>query len=179
MASRFLTALLFGLSLSALACITPVRQIEQEATNYMPASGLDQANPADIAVAPVTLAMLEDGQAPTEIVRQALYKGLIDRLYSPLPLDWVDNGGARDATLQVRVLMWDTSQTAYDGTVLARVEARMTAASGALWAIDITRRLNDSKGGIGRANADVAERNAALDLAQEILSLLPERDTTR
>lgn len=178
MAPRFLTAVLV-LAFAALACVTPERRAEQEATQFMPASGLDQVNPADIAVAPVMLAMLEEGSAPTDAVREALYLGLIDRLYSPLPLDWVDAGGERDAVLKVRILMWDTDAVKYDGTVLARAEARLSNADGNLWGIDITRVLNDATSGPNRDDAALAEASAARDLAAEILALLPERNPLR
>lgn len=179
MAPRFLTTLLVAFPLALAACVTPVHQADQEGTEFMPAAGLDQVNPADIAVAPVMLAMLEEGNAPTEAVRKALYDGLIDRLYSPLPLEWVDAGGDRDAVLKVRILMWDTSSVAYDGRVLARAEARMTNADGNLWGIDITRVLNDDVSGTQRDTRELAERSAARGLAKEILMLLPERNPLR
>jgi len=160
-------------------CVTPEHRADAEATEFMTAAGLDQVNPADIAVAPVMLAMLEDGYVPTEAVREALYTGLIDRLYSPLPLGWVDEGGEHDAVLKVRILMWDTSKVAYDGTIFARAEARVSNADGNLWGVDITRVLNDDVSGPNRDTPALAEMSAASDLAAELLALLPERNPLR
>ena len=170
---------LLGLALAAGACVAPRPQDPVDSTGFLPASGLDDLQPADIAVAPVDVVLLEGGDAPHEAVREALYDGLIDRLYSPLPLVWVDGGGERDATLVVRILQWDRSKLSYDGTITARAEARLTADGRSLWAVELTRRLNRATSGEAREDVALAELSSAQNLAREILALLPERDPQR
>ena len=172
---RFLVPLLAV----AAACVSPKGEGPVESTGFLPASGLDQARPADIAVAPVRVTLLDGGQAPADAVREALYLGLIDRLYSPLPLAWVDGGGDCDAVLQVRILEWDPSMLNYDGTIMARAEARLVAAGGSLWAVELTRRLNRNTSGPMRDDPAKAEVSSAQHLASEILALLPERNPQR
>jgi hypothetical protein len=100
-------------------------------------------------------------------------------LYSPLPLAWVDADGERDATLVVRILQWDRSKLNYDGTILARAEARLVAGGESLWAVELTRRLNRSTSGPDRDEPGRAEASCARHLAAEVLALLPEHDARR
>ena len=172
---RALLSLLF----LAGACVAPMKPDEANRTEFLPASGLDQFQPADIAVAQVRVQTLDGGSAPTELLRGDLYQGLISRLYTPLTLDWVDGGGASDATLQVRILKWDRSRLAYDGTVLARAEARLVNSKGSLWAVDITRRLNRRTSDPNREDPNLTEASCTRDLAAELLQLLPMRDPMR
>jgi len=171
--------LLVPLTLALGACVTPQSETPTESTGFLPASGLDAVQPVDIAVAPVTVALLDGGTAPTDAVREALYGGLIHRLYSPLPLAWVDADGERDATLVVRILQWDRSKLNYDGTILARAEARLVAGGESLWAVELTRRLNRSTSGQDRDEPGLAEASCARHLAAEVLALLPEHDARR
>lgn len=161
------------------ACVAPGGDSPTESTGFLPSSGLDAVQPVDIAVAPVTVVLLDGGTAPTEVVREALYRGLIERLYSPLPLEWVDAGGERDATLKVRILEWDRSKLNYDGTIMARAEARLVASGESLWAVELTRRLNRTTSGPDRDDPDRAEESCARHLASEVLALLPEHDAHR
>ncbi|MDF1798086.1 MAG: hypothetical protein P1V81_02840 [Planctomycetota bacterium] len=158
------------------ACATAPKEDPIESTGYLPGGGLDAVQPADIAVAPVRIRMENGTGVPTEALREALYLGLIERLYSPLPLDWVDGGGDSDATLKITVLDWDTSKVKYDGTVVARAEASMVRAGTTLWAVELTRRVNDEKGGSARTVVDEAIAASVSAFAGEILALLPERD---
>lgn len=174
-----LLSFLLPLLAVAGACVSPQGERPVESTGFLPASGLDQVNPADIAVEPVRVALLDGGQAPADGIREALYLGLINRLYSPLPLSWVDGGGDFDAVLRVRVLEWDRSMLKYDGTILARAEARLVADGKSLWAVELTRRLNRNISGTQRDDATKAEASAARHLATEILALLPSRNALR
>ena len=175
-----LVAPLFLLVLSACQAETPV---PQHMTDPLPGRGLAVAQPADVAVAPVRDTSGAD--VPLEALRQALYTGLVDRLYSPVSLEYVDRqwtdasfggGGAAEAVLEVTVTKWDTTHVSQRGVVLARGEARLLdakAPDGApLWAVGVTRRL-DLGGPFPPAGWE--ERAAGL-LAQELLAELPERD---
>lgn len=161
------------------ACVAPKNSDELSQTNFLPTKAQTDHQPVDVGIAPVRVVMLEEGDAPAEALRDALYEGLMDRMYSPLPNAWVDGGGESDALIQVRILQWDRSQLAYDGTIMARAEARMVVPEGSMWAVDITRRLNRNVGGKDRADSDLAEASCVRDLASELLELLPKRDPLR
>ena len=172
-----LGALFGSLCLATLgACVAPQKADPHDSTGYLPGSGLDAVQPADIAVMPVELRLEEEAAVPVEDLRLALYEGLVDRLYSPLAFDWVDDGGDSEAALEVTVLGWDTASLVYDGTIIARAEASMVRGDEVLWAVELTRRLNDDVGGAQRSNASASISSSVAELAREILALLPERD---
>src|SRR5688572_6384156 len=125
----------------------------QHMTDSLPGSGLEVAQPADVAVAPVR--DTTGAGVPLDAMRQALYAGLVDRLYSPVRLEYVDRqwtdaafgaGGAAEAVLEVTVTKWDTTHVPQRGVVLARGEARLVDADAPegtpLWAVGVTRRLD-------------------------------------
>lgn len=173
---RALAPLALVLASALGACVAPDVGDPYDSTGYLPGAGLDAVQPADIAVAPVALRLEEEVPVPVDDLRQALYAGLVDRLYSPLALDYVDDGGAPDAVLEVTVLGWDTSQLAYDGTLVARAEAAMVRGDEVLWAVELTRRLNDDVGGTQRSDPAASQARSVVELAAEVLALLPERD---
>lgn len=155
----------------------------QHMTDPLPGRGLAVAQPADVAVAPVR--DTSGAGVPLEAMREALYTGLVDRLYSPVRLEYVDRqwtdaafgaGGAAEAVLEVTVTKWETTHVLQRGIVIGRAEARLLdakALDGApLWAVGVTRRL-DLGGPVPAAGWE--ERAAGL-LAQEVLAELPERD---
>jgi len=179
-----------SLLIAALACQTPT-PVQQHATVKLPSRGLELAQPADVAVAVVRD---EAGPrktavgAPTDALRAALYEGLVERLYSPVSLDYVDKqwteasfggGGAADAVLDVVVTKWDTTHVMQRGVVLARAEARLIDAdrpdAEPLWAMGVTRRLDlggpEPRGDWGALAAEM--------LASELLGELPQRDPVR
>ena len=176
---KTLGVLLGSLCLSALACVAPQQEDPYDSTGYLPGSGLDAVQPADIAVMPVELRLPSDAGSvsiPLDDLRTGLYEGLIERLYSPLAYDWIEAGGEADARLEVAVLGWDTADLIYDGTVVARAEASMVRGDEVLWAVELTRRLNDDTGGEQRSDAAASIDSSVAELAREILALLPERD---
>jgi hypothetical protein len=161
----------------------------QHATDKLPSAGLAAAQPADVAVAPI---QDETGRAvgdvPLEAVRQAIYTGLVDRLYSPVSLDYVDRqwteasfggAGAADAVLEIAITKWDTTHVAQRGVVLARAVGTLVDAKNPegqpLWAVGITRRLD--LGGPD-PTGDWRTRAAGM-LAAELLAELPLRDPVR
>jgi hypothetical protein len=171
--------------LALLACETPT-QVPQHVTDQLPGRGLEAVQPADVAVAPVRDE--SGGGAPVDAVRQACYVGLVDRLYSPVSLDYVDQqwtdasfggGGAAEAVLEVAITKWDTTHVPQRGVVIARAEGRLIDTrepdGEPLWARGVTRRLDlggpDPRG-------DWAARAGEL-LAAELLAELPQRDPIR
>lgn len=165
------------------SCESPTHVSPQHVTDLLPAAGIARAQPADIAVAPVRD---ESGMSvPVDALRQACYVGLVDRLYSPVSLEYVDRqwtdasfggGGAAEAVLEVVVKKWDATNVPQRGIVVARAEARLFDAKAVegtpLWAVGVTRRLDLG----GPDPAPGWESRAAGMLAWEILSELPERD---
>ena len=167
---------------AACETTTPI----QHATDNLPSAGLEQVQPADVAVAPV--ADLTGKGAPVDSLRSACYAGLVDRLYSPVRLEYVDktwtdaafgSGGAAEAVLAIDLTKWDTTHVLARGIVIARAEARLLDVRDPegtpLWAVGITRRLD-----LGQPNPPEGwpDRAAQL-LADEILTQLPERDPVR
>jgi hypothetical protein len=172
-------ALIIALPLGSLfgGCIAPPGQDDyKHSTGWLPGGGLEMVQPVDIAVVPLTLRS-EDTGIPTTHLREQLYKGLIGRLYSPLPLTWVDGGGSSDAVLMVTMLGWDRKDLKARGAILARAEARMIQGSDVLWAVELTREVSaNSFGGEAKTNVIVGEMRCAEVFAKEILELLPMRD---
>ncbi|MEM7310196.1 MAG: hypothetical protein AAF682_26210 [Planctomycetota bacterium] len=174
-----------ALLLCTAACQSTTTPI-QYATDVLPSGGLSQAQPADIAVPPVRNGT--DAAVPVEGVRLACYTGLVDRLYSPVSLDYVDRtwtdasyggAGAADAVLDIEVTKWDTTHVSSRGIVIARAEARLLDARNPdgkpLWAVGVTRRLD-----LGGPNPSAGWESLAADLlADQILTQLPERDPVR
>lgn len=155
----------------------------QTMTDALPSRGLEDAQPADVAVAPVH--DTTGAAVPLDALRQALYGGLVDRLYSPVRLEYADRqwtdaafggAGAAEAVLDVTVTKWDTTHVPQRGVVLARAEARLLDAKAPdgmpLWAVGVTRRLD-----LGGPNPPAGwEAHAAELLAHEVLAELPQRD---
>jgi|GEM_PF-4188140 len=160
---------------------------------------LEALQPADIFVAPVTD---ESGafEAPLVRLRDALYRGLPDRDYSPIALAWADERLAErladgpltrteagavvdaDAILEVRLLFWDESALESRGVVGARLEAKLFDPADPdtlLWGYRIGRVVEVGEAAARRATREVLADRVAGELAQELLALLPERDARR
>lgn len=177
-----LARLHIAVSFLALAACANVPTV-QYATDALPGRGLADLQPADVAVAPVRD---ESGNgAPVSALREACYHGLVDRLYSPVNLDYVDrdwteaafgSAGAAEAVFDVVVTTWDTVHVPSRGVVRAVAEVRMLDVRDPdgepLWGARVTRRL--SLGGPD-PEGDWSAQAAGL-LALEILGALPERD---
>jgi hypothetical protein len=171
------TVLALSLVTTLGSCIAPPGEaLSKDDTGWLPGGGLEMVQPADIAVVPIGL-RTRDAGIPTDLIRENLYGGLIDRLYSPLPLAWVDGGGESDAVLKVTMLSWDRKDLAARGAILARAEARMLQGSEVLWAVELTREVSANPfGGAARTDVGVAEARCVQVFVQEILALLPLRD---
>ena len=171
------TIIASALALIVGSCINPPKdRAEKHNTFWLPGGGLEMVQPADIAVMPFKL-RTKDTEIPSGELREQLYRGLLDRLYTPLPFSWVDTGGESDAELQVTMLRWDRKDLSARGAVLARAEARMVKGADVLWAVEVTREVSaNSFGGDARTDVGVAEMRCAEVFAGEILALLPVRD---
>jgi hypothetical protein len=166
------------------ACTTP-NHLPEEATRFRSAGGLQAAQPADVAVAPVRN-QSGDESLPLDRLRELLYARLAERLYSPLDLAFVDahwtEAGASvacDAELVVSITGWRTDLVRDTGLVAAGVDVYFVDPEGPpgqpLWGVSVTRHLNVGQDAASLPRADLQARAIAL-LASEILELIPERN---
>lgn len=162
-------------------------------------SALELLQPADVFVAPITD---ESGTFETPLVplRDALYRGLPGRDYSPIALGWADERLAErlqegaltreeagaiidaDAILEVRLLFWDESALEGDGVVGARLQAELYDPADPetlLWGYRIGRVVEVGEAAVRRSTREVLVERVAGELARELLALLPERDARR
>ena len=181
LASRLLPAALLSLSLGALGACNAAPPVNH-ATELLPGGRLARVQPGDVAVLPVRN---QTGRViPEEALRDAFSAGLIDRLYSPLAMAYVDrawqeasfgDAGAAEAVLQVSITEWDTSALEARGALVVTAEVLMfdpfEYGGDPLWGVNLTRRI---------AELDTIEGdpqvNAAQAFAREALEILPERD---
>jgi hypothetical protein len=185
---RPLATLLFVLSL--FSCSTSRSGVRGfDATRALPAGGLGDRHPADIAVAPVT-DQTSTQNAPVVPLREALCVGLVERLYTPLDLDYVDGAWSEsaflgevppDALLVVTITRWDTSRLYSTGTLVAMAELRLfeggRAEGEALWAVSIQRQLELGDGQTLPPGTRKNVEQKAIELfAREALEELPARD---
>lgn len=170
------------------ACNAPHNQVPN-LTTPLPAQGLGNRQPADIAVAPVRNQSSNDA-VPVDDVRQAIYTELAQRLYSPLELGYVDghwvesafSGEAPpDALLMITITDWSTARLYSSGILNVSAELRLfaggTAAGDPLWGVAVNRTIQLGDG-TGRPRGPASEflPRAIAAFAAEALNELPERD---
>jgi len=159
-----------------------------EHTTPLPAEGLVALQPADVAVAPI-VDVSGSPETPVVALREAFQVGLVDRLFSPVAIEyfdanWVDasfvGDEAPDATLSVKIMDWDTSLLIGQRTVVVAAEIAMYAGTDfdgmPLWAVQLTRRVELARSGILRGSRDDHLNLAARLFAKEALGLIPERN---
>ena len=166
--------------MGALALAAGCNQANRQGEHAVaPIGELASPHVVDVAVAPV---VDRTGRLDAGALRTGLQHALVDRLYSPLSLEWTDarwteagwspgEDGA-DALLEVTVIEWDTTYLSTRGFVNAVIEARLRAPEegSSLWAAVIRRRVEVEPEGDG-----LAER-AARAAADAVGAALPERD---
>ncbi|MEX1025350.1 MAG: hypothetical protein WD226_09755 [Planctomycetota bacterium] len=193
--SSLCLVLAFGASaVGALGgCTVPPRPVSNEPpgkrTEVLAAEGLERLQPADIAVAPIENLTGVEG-LPSEAVRAALAEALVQRLYTPLALDYVDahwvdasfrGSAAPDATLLIKILGWNDSGLTSKGELAAEVELKLveggTADGRVLWGRRMQRVVDVASGGRRPAGLwrDLFPA-AARALATEFMTELPERN---
>ncbi len=158
----------------------------QNETNRYPSFGLEESRPVDIAVLPVK--DHTGGLVPARTLRNQLYLGLVEKLYSPISLNYVDVNWVEakfdssslqaDGVLQVVVDEWDTSLLSTNGAlnIVMQVEILDGGQPGGtpLWGARVKRRLELVQGSIVPSREELFEK-AAVMAAQEILQLIPSR----
>ncbi|MAG63857.1 hypothetical protein CMO84_10095 [Candidatus Woesearchaeota archaeon] len=158
-------------------------------------TGLEELNPADVAVAPVAIHMEDMSQRHRDAVpqwglRQAMQRALVRRRYSPLSLDFVDSSvvnasysaGAvgEQAVCEIIVHSWSERYWATEKRLDVDVEVRMVdpaAVEGStpLWAarMDGMVALNS----ITNYSSEEALRAAVLDeISLELVARMPARN---
>ena len=149
---------------------------------------LAEVQPADIALLPVrNQTQVED--MPAEALRLALHDRLVDRLYSPLDLAFVDGHWVEssfqgdsppDAVLVVAVNHYDTSDLVGQGILEVGAELRLfeggSTGGRALWSAQVDRKVqvitgNPPFGPLGDLVAKGIE-----DYARLVVEAIPERD---
>ncbi len=142
------------LGLLALGCQDLPSRPRGHDVQVIGTQGLSQANPNDIAIAPLEIADA-DALVPEPELRTAFQKALIQRRYSPLALEAVDRqvidaayrpGDLReDAVLQIVIERWDTSLWNTSDQIDAAVSVRLLDARGTtgspLWEAKLERIL--------------------------------------
>ncbi len=162
----------------------------REVTEPLPGTGLQSFKPVDVAVAPI-LNHSQSTEVPGKALRSALYSGLVERLYSPLDLAFVDKRWSEasfdasnlevDAILKVVVTDWNRSLWKSRGAIVVTLEARLLHGAkpqgDALWGARLTRRVDLANERVLYPDETVLWKIAAERLAAEVLMLLPERGT--
>ena len=151
-------------------------------------AGLDALQPADIALAPLRN-QTGNPEVPLEDLRRALYEGLIDRLYSPLELAYVDRhweessfAGAAppDGLLVVSITQWDTRQLRSHGILQATAELRLfeggSTESPMLWGSLVHRQVDLGVHPEQHTLVRDLLPQAIEAFARSVLLELPERD---
>ncbi len=145
--------------------------------------------PADVLVAPVRdmSGAFDSVRAP---LRQALYTGLVARLFSPLRLEHVDGriesgraeptlDGSDEILLRTSVYRWDTGALESNGVVETEVEVELVrpldGAPTVLWRTFLSRRLTVEMPTVRRSSRGELVRVLADRLGAEILLELPPR----
>ncbi len=141
----------------------------------------------DVVVAPIVNESTAQ-QIPTEDLRRGFSMALVKRRYSPLALDYVDDrvreasAGAmagmlgEDATLQVVIKEWDTSQWDSLGVLVVEVEAWMLDAGVAgreLWGGRLERRFSLRNEMEFAATESILLRQVCERIADEMLEVMP------
>jgi hypothetical protein len=189
--------------LAALALAACQSVSSHIASTLVASTELAKSNPSDVAVLPVEDATFDGRVRPwRDVIRAALARGLVTRLYSPLALDKVDavieRQGLRpgsataidasylrgvagkfgeEALLAVRFTRWDESSLMANARLRFACDLTMVdARSGSvLWSGGIEGEVK--AGGYGPAPLGPEERarDAAQQVAVEVIDRLPKR----
>ena len=188
---RSLAPGLLVLAASSLGACTTIEEVQKpESTRFRGEAGrIEEVQPVDIAVAPVRNQSGRD-DLPADQFREAFAAELLDRLYSPLSLDYVDANWAEsafagtpapDALLVVAITDWDPDHLYSSGIVTVGADLYLfeggSTTGTPLWGLELRRRIDL---GDGRGNpptpSDHLRPKAVRLFAEAALAELPERD---
>ena len=184
-----LAGLVLGLVLTACAGLPRSEAVFRDATVLKGPDLIGDVAPADVLIAPVRN-QTEREDVPADLLRASLHDALVDRLYSPLALDYTDahwvestfsGENPPEAILVASITHWNTSGLSGQGKVEIGVDLRVfrggSTAGEALWAAQVNRVLQVvTRGHPPFGPEDELIRRGAEMWAAEALSVLPERD---
>jgi hypothetical protein len=183
-----LCSVLAGLLASACATPPPPRGATQE---NLAARRLNAVQPVEVVVMPVEN-LTEATALPLNDLRDQFQRGLVQRRYSPLSLEFVDQHRTSEATyrpgalgeqavLRVAITGWDTSRWRSHATIVIDADVHLLDAtapetSNALWGGHANRRIDLSR----QRDTFLSERamlQKAVELfVDEVLGTLPARN---
>ena len=180
-------AVIAAVALLSACNSTPLRA--KVRTESLGGAGLERVQPADIALAPIQ-DLTKNSDAPIEELRRSFHGALVDRLYSPLDLEFVDGHWSEssfrgatppDAILVVSLTYFDASRLYADARVLFEADLRLfeggDASGRLLWGSTVAREIDllptDERP--PAPSPDLLPK-AVRAFAREALAGLPERD---
>jgi len=184
-----LLALVLGAGLFACDALPRSESVFRDATVMKGPDLLGDVAPADVLIAPVRN-QTEVEDVPVGLMRESLHDALVDRLYSPLALDYTDAHWIEstftgeeppEAILVASITHWGTSGLSGQGTLEIGVDLRVfrggSTAGEALWAAQVNRVLQVvTTGHPPFGPIDELIRRGSEQWAAEALAVLPERD---
>ena len=174
------------LSVLVLSACQDVPKSRGVAVHATESGRLLAVNPIEVAVAPIVNAA--GASLPAAALRDSFQKGLVERRYSPLALDYVDRKvveasytpGASDeqAALVITVEKWDSSLWTTHGAITAKVVAQMIDAKGGgevLWSATADQRFDFPELREHLSTETARVQYACDEIAAELLAKLPPR----
>jgi hypothetical protein len=185
---RALSAFVLAGLLAACSATPPPRGATQE---NLAARRLSAVQPVEVVVMPIE-SRVEGANVPVQDLRDEFQRGLVQRRYSPLALEFVDQHRTAEATynpgtlgeqavLRVVITGWDASRWRSFATLVIDADVHLLDAaspetSNALWGGHASRKIDLSR----QRDTFLSER-AMLDRAvamfvDEVLGTLPPRN---
>ena len=181
------SSLVLGFGLGLLACETPSLGPTKEIRGDL--DRLEKRQPADVAVAPVR-DQTGDDTVPRDLMRTAFEEALVDRLYSPLDADYVDQNWVEasfrgtpspDALLLVVIEDYDSSRLYSSGRVVIGGEVVLfegaDTTGAVLWSTTLRDEIDLAQGRGGPPTpSETHIPEAVRRFARKALDKLPERN---
>ncbi len=183
-----LCSLLAGVAASACATPAPPRGASQD---NLSARRIDAVQPIEVVVAPIQNPT-EHATLPVSELRDEFQRGLVQRRYSPLSLEFVDKHRTAEASyrpgslgeqavLRVVVTGWDTSRWRSHAVLTIDADVHLLDAaspevSNALWGGHASRRIDLSRQRDTFLDERAMQRKAVELFVDEVLGTLPARN---
>lgn len=183
-----LCSVLAGLAASACSTPPPPRGATQE---NLAARRLGSVQPVEVVVMPVEN-RTESAALPLNDLRDQFQRGLVQRRYSPLSLEFVDQHRTSEATyrpgalgeqavLRVVITGWDASRWRSHALLVIDadvhlLDAASPEASNALWGGHATRKIDLSRQRDTFLNERAMMQKAVELFVDEVLGTLPARN---
>jgi len=184
------------LALAAVSAVTACQSTNKPPrgadNDSLVAGRLTEVNPLEVVVLPIANAT-SGKTVPLDVMRTEFVEGLVNRRYTPLAVDYVDDRAVEasyrpgqmneQAVLRVVVTGWDDALLSTHGRVTVQADIHLldadpASAGEALWGGTLSRDIQvgmERKTSTRKAVAEIAAR----EFAQEALAALPPRDPRR